>query len=70
MILASLDDLTSERPAALKSDVRKAGHGFIEGRHVDETALLVVGKRGDDGGALLGFLKNLGKKYGQDSDSS
>ena len=71
MILASRDDLTSEenrkRHAALKSDVRKAGYGFIEGRHVDETSLLVVGRKGDDGGALLGYLKHLGKKSGQDS---
>src|SRR5271166_1720639 len=52
---------------ALKSDVRKAGYGFIEGRHVDETSLLAVGKSGDDGGALLGQLKYLGKKYCQDS---
>jgi len=73
MILASRDNLTSEenrqRHTALKSDVRKAGYGFIdvEGRHVDEKSLLAVGKRGDDGGALLGHLKHLGKKYGQDS---
>ena len=52
--------------ATLKSEVRKTGYGFIEARHVDETSLLVVGKSGDDGGALLGYLKNLGKKYGQD----
>jgi hypothetical protein len=68
MILASRDDLISEenreRPTA-KSEVRKAGYGFIEGRRVDETSLLVVGKSGDDGGALLEHLKNLGKKYGQ-----
>ena len=32
---------------------------------MDETSLLVVGREGDDGGALLGYLK-LGKKYGQD----
>jgi hypothetical protein len=71
MILASRDDLTSEenreRHTSLKSEVRKAGYGFIEGRRVDETSLLVVGKSGDDGGALLGHLKHLGKKYGQDS---
>ena len=73
MILASRDDLTSEenrqRHTALKSDVRKAGYGLIdvEGRHGDEKSLLVVGKKGDDGGALLGYLKHLGKKYGQDS---
>lgn len=70
MISAWRDDLTSEenrqRHLALKSDVRKAGYGFIEGRHVDETSLLVVGKSGDDGGALLGQLKYLGKKYCQD----
>jgi hypothetical protein len=73
MILVSRDDLTSDenrqRHTALKSDVRKAGHGFIdvEGRNVDVMLLLVVGKSGDDGGALLGDLKHLGKKYGQDS---
>ena len=71
MILASRDDLTSEenrqRHAALKSEVRNAGYGFIEGRHVDDKSLLVVGKKGEDGGALLGHLKHLGKKYGQDS---
>jgi len=65
------DDLTSEengqRHASLKSEVRKAGYGFIEGRHVDEKSLLVVGKKGDDGGALLGHLKHLGEKYGQGS---
>jgi hypothetical protein len=71
MILASRDNLTSEenrqRHTALKSDVRKAGYGFIEGRHVDETSLLVVGKKGHDGGALVGHLKHLGEKYGQGS---
>jgi hypothetical protein len=65
MILASRDNLTSEenrkRHAALKSDVRKAGYGFVEGRYVDETSLLVVEKKGDDGGALLGHLKHLGE---------
>jgi hypothetical protein len=49
MILASRDDLTSKenrrRHAALKSNARKAGYGFIEGGRVDETSLLVVGKR-------------------------
>jgi hypothetical protein len=71
MILASREDLTSEenrqRHAALKSDVRKAGYGFIEGRRFDEKSLLVVGKKGEDGGALLGHLKHLGEKYGQES---
>jgi hypothetical protein len=71
MILTPRDALTSEenrqRHAALKSDVRKAGYGFIEGRRFDEKSLLVVGKKGDDAGALLEYLKNFGKKYGQDS---
>jgi hypothetical protein len=39
MILTPRDALTSEenrqRHAALKSDVRKAGYGFIEGRRFD-----------------------------------
>ena len=49
MILASRDDLTSEenrqRHTALTSEVRRAGYGFIEGRHADERSLLVVGKK-------------------------
>jgi hypothetical protein len=55
--------------SALKNDVRKARYGFIDvkGRYVDVMSLLVVGKKGDDGGALLGHLKHLGEKYGQDS---
>jgi hypothetical protein len=73
MILAARDDLTSEenrkRDAFLNSDVRKAGYGYIDvkGRNVDVTSLLVIGKKGDDGGALLGHLKHLGEKYGQDA---
>ena len=73
MILASRDDLTSEenrqRHTALKSDVRKAGYGFIDvkGSNVDEKSLLVVGKIGDDEGHLLGHLKHLATKYNQDS---
>jgi hypothetical protein len=73
MILASRDDLTSEenrqRHTALKSDVRKAGYGFIDvkGSNVDEKSLLVVGKIGDDKGHLLGHLKHLATKYNQDS---
>ena len=48
--------------------MRKAGYGFIdaEARHGDEKSLLVVGKKGEDGGTLLGHLKHLGGKYGQD----
>jgi hypothetical protein len=73
MMLASRDNLTSEKidnaMSALKNDVRKARYGFIDvkGRYVDVMSLLVVGKKGDDGGALLGHLKHLGEKYGQDS---
>jgi hypothetical protein len=60
--------------------VRKAGYGFIDvkGRYVEnygkpnardvhEKLLLVVGKREDDKGQLLGHLKHLGSKYNQDS---
>jgi hypothetical protein len=84
MILASRSNLTSEenrqRHTALKSDVRKAGYGFIDikGRYVenygkanalnvDQHSLLVVGKIGDDKGHLLGHLKHLATKYNQDS---
>jgi hypothetical protein len=71
MIIASRGDLTSEenqrRHASLKSDVRRAGYGFIEGCYADEKSLLVVGKKGDDKGRLLGHLKHLATKYNQDS---
>ena len=71
IILASRDNLTVEenqkRHASLKSDVRRAGYGFIEGRNVDEKSLLVIGKKGDDRAALLGRLKHLATKYNQDS---
>jgi hypothetical protein len=67
MISASRDGLASEanrrRHAALKSDVTKAGYGFIEGRHVDERSLLVVGEKGDDGGALRGHLKKVRSRF-------
>ena len=36
-------------------------------RPVDEHSYLVIGKKGKDGGALKGFLKKHGEKYGQDS---
>jgi hypothetical protein len=70
----------NRRTRELKAEVRKAGFGFIpvkgryvenhgkpDSRNVDEHALLVIGKDGDDKGQLLGTLKNLGSKYGQDS---
>jgi hypothetical protein len=69
-----------KRHAALAKDIRKLGYGFIrtegrytenfgkpDARHVDEKAFLVIGKKGSDHGGLLGHLKNLGTKYGQDS---
>ncbi len=68
------------RNKSLEKDIRKAGHGFIrvkgryienhgtpQARPVDEHSYLVVGKKGKDGGALKGFLKKHGEKYGQDS---
>ena len=42
-------------------------HGTPQARNVDEHSYLVVGKKGDDKGHLLGFLKKHGEKYGQDS---
>ena len=69
-----------ERHSQLKDDIRKAGYGAIKvkGRYienhgtpqaksVDEHSYLVVGKKGHDGGQLLGHLKHLGQKYDQDS---
>ena len=81
MISASHGDLPShennKRHAALATDIRKLGYGFIrtkgcyienygkpEARHVDEMAFLVIGKKGNDQGGLLGALKHLGSKYG------
>jgi hypothetical protein len=68
------------RHSQLKADIRKAGYGHIavkgryienhgtpQAKHVDEKALMVVGKKGHDGGQLLGHLKHLGAKYDQDS---
>jgi len=84
LISASRGHLSPEennkRHEALKSDIRKAGFGFVpvKGRYVenfgtehaknvDEKSLLVIGKEGHDNGHLLGFLKNHGEKYEQDS---
>lgn len=66
--------------AELESHIRKAGYGFVKvkGRYienhgtdkakaVDEKSYLVVGKKGDDKGQLLSFLKKHGQKHGQDS---
>ena len=70
MISAARDSLTSEenqkRHASLKNDVNKAGYGFIEGRYANEKTLLVIGKKGDDKGHLLGHLKHLATKYNKD----
>lgn len=43
------------------------GHGTTEATPVDEHSFLVVGKKGNDKGHLLDFLKRHGEKYGQDS---
>jgi hypothetical protein len=64
----------------LGADIRKAGYGHIkvkgryienhgtkDARPVDEKSYLVVGHKGDDKGALKGFLKKHGEKYNQDS---
>jgi hypothetical protein len=70
----------NRRHNAMAADIRKAGYGFIKtqghyvenfgkpnARSVKEKAFLVVGKKSDDKGGLLGHLKHLGQKYGQDS---
>jgi hypothetical protein len=64
----------------LEHHIRKAGYGFIKvkgryienhgtehARAVDENSYLVVGKKGNDSGHLLHFLRKHGEKYGQDS---
>jgi hypothetical protein len=68
------------RNQELEGHIRKAGFGFVKvkGRYienhgtdkanpVDEHSYLIIGKKGDDGGKLLSFLKKHGKKYEQDS---
>lgn len=66
---------------ALKADIRKHGYGYVnvQGRYIenkgtphektvdDEHSFMVIGKKGDDKGALKGFLKKHGEKYNQDS---
>jgi len=64
----------------LENHIKTAGYGFIKvkGRYienhgtknakaVDEDSFLVIGKKGDDKGELLSFLKKHGKHYNQDS---
>lgn len=64
----------------LKNDIRQAGFGFIrlqgswpenegtpEEVQVIEESFLVIGREGDDHGALKGFLKKAGAKYQQDA---
>jgi hypothetical protein len=64
----------------LEGHIRKAGFGFLkvkgryvenhgtpQARNVDEHSYLVIGKKGDDKGHLLHFLKAHGAQYKQDS---
>lgn len=64
----------------LEKSIRSAGHGFVrvkgryvenygkpDARNVDEKSYLVIGKKGDDQGALKDFLVKHGQKYNQDS---
>lgn len=73
-------DENKKRNQELEGHIRKAGYGFVKvkGRYienhgtkdakaVDEHSYLVVGKKGDDKGELLHFLKKHGHKYEQDS---
>lgn len=70
----------ASRNKELEKSIRSAGYGFVKvkgryienhgtdkARAVDEDSYLVVGKKGDDKGHLLSFLKQHGQKYGQDS---
>ena len=70
----------NKRNKSLEKDIRGHGYGFVhvkgryvenhgtsEARPVDERSYMVMGKKGDDKGELLGHLKDLGKKYNQDS---
>lgn len=68
------------RNKELEKNIRAAGHGFVKvkGRYienhgtenahpVDEHSYLVIGKKGDDKGHLLNFLKKQGEHHEQDS---
>jgi hypothetical protein len=64
----------------LEGHIKNAGYGYIkvkgryienhgtpQAKNVDEHSFLVMGKKGDDKGALKGFLKTHGEHYKQDS---
>lgn len=70
----------NKRNAELANDIHKAGYGYVHvrgryienhgtenARHVDEHSYMVIGKKGDDKGALKNFLTKHGEKYEQDS---
>lgn len=74
------DEENKQRYGELKHAIRSAGYGYIhvqgaytenkgtpQERKVKEHSFLVVGKKGDDSGALKGFAKQMGEKYGQES---
>jgi hypothetical protein len=69
-----------KRNSDLKKKIREAGYGYIrvkgnytenintpDEKKVKENSLLVIGKRGDDGGKLLNDAKSWGEEYNQDS---
>jgi len=70
----------NDRNASLSKDISDAGYGYIHvrGRYienhgtphakpVDEHSFMVIGKKGNDNGALKNFLIKHGQKYDQDS---
>ncbi|MFL9855099.1 hypothetical protein PQR72_05075 [Paraburkholderia madseniana] len=67
------------RSRQLQSDIRSSGFGFryIDGHFIEnhgtpdarkavERAYMVIGRKGDDSGNMMGFLKKYGAKYDQD----
>ncbi len=69
-----------ERNELLKADIKDNGYGYkhvkgvyvenhgkADAKPVEEHSFLVIGKKGNDSGALKGFLKKHGTKYDQDS---
>jgi len=69
-----------ERGKSLERDIRDSGMGFVrlkgnyieghgtpQARKVSERSYLVIGRKGDDNGQMLGFLRKHGAKYNQDS---
>lgn len=77
---ANSADENKRRNTELVGHIKNHGFGFVHIRgkyvenkgepnekHEEEHSYMVIGKKGNDNGALKGFLTKHGEKYGQDS---